>query len=206
VPVVSLVTQVLVDEHDPAFADPTKPIGPYYRRDEARELAARRGWSVAEVAPGSWRRVVASPQPLRIIETAAVRTLVDSGAIPVACGGGGVPVVIGADGALRGVDAVIDKDRAASLLASSLGADTLAILMEADAVYEEFGAPSAKRVATLAPNEARELAQRMDPGGMRPKLEAAAAFADGGGTALICAADGLANALLGRAGTRIAIV
>lgn len=201
--VASIVTQVVVDAEDPAFAAPSKPIGPHYSAEEAARLAEERGWTLAPVGGGGWRRVVPSPEPMRVVETPAVGALLASGAIPIACGGGGVPVALAASGDLIGVDAVIDKDLASAVLASALGATTLAILMEADAVYDEFGGPAQRRFDTLTANEAAALAVSADPGGMRPKLTAAARFANSGGTAIICGSTLLAEALQARAGTRV---
>lgn len=201
--VAAVVTQVLVDADDPAFNAPTKPIGPYYSAVDAALLAEERHVHVAEVAPGSWRRVVASPEPLAVVEAQAIEALLAAGVVPVACGGGGVPVVAGADGRLSGIDAVIDKDLASAKLASTIGAKTLAILMEADAVYEGFGTDHARAIPQLTAAEAFELAKRADAGSMAPKLEAAAQFATGGGTAIICGSGLLGEALRGTSGTTV---
>jgi len=141
-PVVCLLTHVLVAEDDPAFEEPTKPVGPFYAEDKARELEQDRGWKIVHDAGRGWRRVVPSPQPLEVVELGAIRALVGSGAIVIACGGGGIPAARrGAH--LAGVDAVIDKDRASALLARELGADRLVILTEVPALYGAFGTGAA---------------------------------------------------------------
>ena len=205
VPIVSLVTQVVVDANDPAFDSPTKPIGPRMTEDEARSRAAERGWHIAEESGRGWRRVVPSPRPQRIIETAAVRALVHAGVVAIAAGGGGVPVVESTDGVLRGVDAVVDKDWASAVLAAEISAEAFVILMEADAVYENWGTPEQRRLDTLTPEQARDLlgSGRLPKGSIGPKVGAAAWFAEKtGNTALICRGEDLSAALSGRAGTR----
>ncbi len=135
--VACLLTHVLVDPDDPAFASPSKPIGPFYGAEEARGLERERGWQLVEDSGRGFRRVVPSPDPLEVVELDAIRALVSSGAVTIACGGGGIPVV-SRDGRLRGVDAVIDKDRASALLAARLGAERLVILTEVPALYRHF--------------------------------------------------------------------
>jgi carbamate kinase len=195
-----VVTRVVVDENDPAFDNPTKPVGPFYPEPRARALADERGWEVREDAGRGWRRVVPSPEPLEILELDAIRTLVEAGAAVVAVGGGGIPVVAH-EGRHDGVDAVIDKDRASSLLAIGLGADRLAILTQVDAVYEGFGTNASRRIDELAPGRDDALLEELAEGSMRPKVEAAFAFVRAtGGEALITSADALEN---GEAGTRV---
>jgi carbamate kinase len=201
-PVVCVVTHVVVAEDDPAFSEPTKPIGPFYDAERARELKEERGWAMVEDAGRGWRRVVPSPEPLQVAELEAVRALVGTQTTVIACGGGGIPVVE-RDGALRGVDAVIDKDRASALLAAGLGAERLVILTDVDAVYRDFGSPAARAVPELTADEADALLPQLPPGSMRPKVEAARDVARTGGEALITAADTLGDALAGRAGTRV---
>jgi carbamate kinase len=133
--VVTIVTQMVVLADDPAFAHPSKPIGPYMSPEDARSHAKERGWTVREQPGGGWRRVVASPLPLEIVESLAICTLARTSAIVIAAGGGGVPVVRSAQGQLSGVDAVVDKDWTGALLARALGADTYVVLMETDGVY-----------------------------------------------------------------------
>ena len=205
VPIVALVTQVVVDADDPAFDSPTKPIGPRMNSEEAHRLASERGWHIAEEPGRGWRRVVPSPRPQRIIETAAVRALVRAGVVAIAAGGGGVPVVEDADGMLRGVDAVIDKDWASAVLAAEIAAEAFVILMEADAVYESWGTPDETRFDRLTPEQAHDLlgSGGLLAGSIGPKVAACAWFAEKtGNTALICRGEDLTAALAGRAGTR----
>src|SRR5215208_3360255 len=190
-PVACLLTHVLVAEDDPAFEEPTKPVGPFYDEAKARELEAERGWKVVHDAGRGWRRVVPSPAPLEVVELDAIRSLLASGTIVVACGGGGIPATRRGEH-LAGIDAVINKDRASSLLARGLHADRLVILTEVPAVYSGFG--------TDHQEELRELAA----GSMRPKLEASVEFVrTTGREALITSPAALGDALEGRSGTRI---
>jgi carbamate kinase len=203
-PVVTLLTHVRVDAADAAFDEPTKPVGPFYSEEQAGVLERQRGWMLVSDAGRGWRRVVPSPTPLEIVELAAIKALLGAHTIVVACGGGGIPVA-SEDGRLRGIDAVIDKDRASALLASRLEADRLVILTEVSAVKRGFGAPSEEDLRELSPEEADELAPELAAGSMRPKVEAAAAFVrEVGGEALITSAEALVDALAGRAGTRVA--
>jgi carbamate kinase len=200
----AVVTHVVVDEADPAFAHPTKPVGRSYSGQEARELERERGWRMAEDPGRGHRRVVASPAPREVVELEAVRALLDAGVFVVACGGGGIPVVV-RDGALAGVDAVIDKDRASALLALGLGAERLVVLTDVDAVYRDYRSPRERALRRLTPDEAEELLPELAEGSMRPKVESCAAFVRAtGGEALITAGAALADALAGRAGTRVA--
>ncbi len=204
--VVTLVTQSVVDVLDPAFNSPTKPIGPHYAHEVARRLAEERGWTIAEEPGRGWRRTVASPRPLEVVETPAISALLDAGCIPIAAGGGGVPVVRAEDRTLRGVDCVIDKDWASAVLAEKLPAQTLAILMEADALYAGWGTPAQRPITEMSASEATELAMsgELEAGGIRPKVLAAAHFVEHtGGTAILCASGSLSAALGGIAGTRI---
>jgi carbamate kinase len=202
-PVACLLTHVVVAEDDPAFAEPTKPVGPFYDEVRARELERERGWQVVHDAGRGWRRVVPSPQPLEVVELGALRSLLDGGTIAIACGGGGIPVVR-RDGRLAGVDAVIDKDRASSVLARALGAERLVILTEVPAVYRDFGKGSQEELRELSDGEASALATELEAGSMRPKVEAAADFARGTGhEALVTSPAALSDALAGSAGTRI---
>jgi carbamate kinase len=198
-----VLTHVRVDPADPAFSRPTKPVGPFYPEERARELESERGWVVVGDAGRGWRRVVPSPLPLEIVELGAIRALLDAGSRVVACGGGGIPVAAGEPG-LRGLDAVIDKDRASALLASELGAERLLILTAVPAVYRGFGTPEQEELRELSVDDAERLLEELAEGSMRPKVEAAAAFVRAtGGEALITSAEALADALAGRAGTRI---
>ena len=195
-----LVTRVLVDESDPAFENPTKPIGPFYDEDRARALEEERDWVVREDAGRGWRRVVPSPEPLEVLELEAIRTLLESGTTVVAVGGGGVPVVA-RHGRHDGIDAVIDKDRASAVLATALGADRLVILTQVPAVYKDFGTEESRRLAELRPGRDDDILAELPAGSMRPKVEAAFNFVhETGGEALITSADALKAK---EAGTRI---
>jgi carbamate kinase len=198
-PVACVLTHVRVAPDDPAFDRPTKPIGPFYAATQAEELRGERGWTMTEDANRGHRRVVASPEPLEVVELESIRELVRGGAITIACGGGGIPVVR-RGGRLGGVDAVIDKDRASALLARELGAERLLILTEVPAVYENFGQSDQRELRELSRDEAERLLPSLAEGSMRPKVESALAF---GGETLITNFDALDAALGGNAGTRI---
>ena len=202
-PVACVLTHVRVDADDPAFEAPTKPIGPFYSQAQAEQLERERGWRIVSDSGRGYRRVVPSPRPLEIVELDPIRTLLDAGTLAVACGGGGVPVVM-RDGQLRGVDAVIDKDRASALLATALGAERLVILTAEDAVYRDFGGAAEEALRTLDAAEAQALLPELPEGSMRPKVEASVAYVQAtGGEALVTSPEVLAEALAGRAGTRI---
>jgi carbamate kinase len=199
------MTQVVVREDDPAFSRPTKPIGPFFSEGRARRLAASRGWEVAEDAGRGWRRVVASPEPIEVVESPEIRRLLDAGEIVVACGGGGVPVArVGEE--LVGVDAVIDKDFAAALIGRLVGATSLLLLTGVDRVALDFGTPEERPIEEMTVAEARRhLANgQFPPGSMGPKVEAAAQFIEAGGReAVISSLERAADAMAGRTGTRI---
>lgn len=198
--VATLLTQVIVDAHDPAFGTPTKFVGPVYAEEEARARAKAAGWTIAPDGQ-YWRRVVPSPKPIEIPDLRVVRMLLDQGVIVICAGGGGIPVLRRPDDSMIGVEAVIDKDAASALLAGDIGADVLLLLTDVDAVYEGFGTDAAMPIHHLTPDRARAL--RMPEGSMGPKLTAACDFADLGGVAGIgCLADALAI-LDGSAGTRV---
>jgi carbamate kinase len=202
--VACLVTHVRVDPDDPAFGDPTKPIGPFYSADEAKTLERERGWTLVEDAGRGWRRVVPSPRPLEIVELEPVQTLLAAGTIVVACGGGGIPVVA-RDERLDGVDAVIDKDYVSALLARLLGAARLVILTDVPALYRAYRTPAEQELRRLSPDEAEQLLPELPEGSMRPKVEASLEFVrETGGEALITSAGQLARAIRGESGTRIA--
>jgi carbamate kinase len=197
---VTVVTRVLVDAFDPAFASPTKFIGPVYDERRAGLLAAERGWTVKPDGE-HWRRVVASPEPREIIQLGAIRRLVEGDFLVVCAGGGGVPVVAD-DGGHRGVEAVIDKDLASALLAEGLEADVLVLATDVDAVYEDWGGADQRPVARATPAELRE--QRFAEGSMGPKVEAACRFVEAtGGRAAIGSLEGVAGLLEGSAGTQV---
>jgi carbamate kinase len=199
-PVAVVLTRVLVDEADPAFQNPTKPVGPFYDAARAKALEEERGWAVKEDAGRGWRRVVPSPRPQAVLELDSVRTLVDKGVIVVAVGGGGVPVVA-RDGRHDGIDAVIDKDHASALLALGLGAERLVILTQVAAVYEGFESDERRAVKELVPGRDDGFLEGLPAGSMRPKVEAAFRFvSETGGEALITSAEALER---GEAGTSI---
>jgi carbamate kinase len=201
-PVAVVVTHVVVDPADPAFGTPTKPIGPHYPRSHADELERDRGWTLKEEPGRGWRRVVPSPRPLEILELGAVRTLLDSGHLVVAAGGGGIPVVR-RDHSFDGIDAVIDKDHASSLLAVGLGAERLVILTEVPGVYRDFDADrgAGEPIGVLSADRDEEIVETLPAGSMRPKVEAAFAFVEEtGGEAVITSAEAVRN---GGAGTRV---
>jgi carbamate kinase len=172
--VASLLTEVVVDALDPAFRHPAKPIGPEYTETEARRLAEDRGWNVAPDDGDAWRRVVASPMPRAIAEIGVIRLLLDHGVIVVCAGGGGIPVVVDVHGARHGVEAVIDKDRSAALLARQLGADLLLLLTDVPAVEVDWGSPRARPLRHVTPEELRSFS--FAPGSMAPKVDAASWF------------------------------
>lgn len=204
--VVSLVTQVLVDENDPAFKNPTKPIGSFYTADEAARFRAEKGWVMCEdKARGGWRRVVASPDPIRIVERAAVRRLLDAEAIVVTAGGGGIPVIERA-GKLVGVEAVIDKDLAGERLASDVDADTLMILTDVAEVALHYNTPNQVNLRSVVLPVAKRYYEEghFKPGSMGPKVLAAIRFvADGGKRSIITSLDMAGKAMQGLAGTII---
>ena len=204
--VVSVVTQTLVERDDPAFAHPSKPIGEFYTRDQAEERIRNEQWKMMEDAGRGWRRVVASPQPVRIIEAEVIRRLAHEGTVVVAAGGGGIPVIAAEPGVLRGVAAVIDKDLASAVLAREIGADLLVISTAVSRVCLNFGRPDQRALDSLSVAEARRYLEEghFAVGSMRPKIEAALRFLAGGGReVLITDGEALGHALDGRTGTRI---
>lgn len=196
-----LLTQCVVDAGDPAFATPTKFVGPTYDEATARRLAAERDWVVAADG-GSWRRVVASPEPSRVVETDVVRLLIEAGVIVVCAGGGGVPVVETPTGALKGVEAVIDKDLTSALLAEVLGADALLLLTDVSGVETDFGQPGSVMIRDVTPAELRT--HHFPNGSMGPKVEAACRFVERtGGIAAIGSLTEAVAVLAGTSGTRV---
>ncbi|QHU94179.1 carbamate kinase [Candidatus Saccharibacteria bacterium oral taxon 488] len=203
----SIVTQTVVDQADPAFQNPTKPIGPFYSEEEAKKVQAERGYTVREDSGRGWRRVVPSPKPQEIVEAPVIKALVDAGVLVVSTGGGGIPVLRDASGQLSGVAAVIDKDFGAAKLADTLGADTLLILTSVDAAKVNFGQPTEQSLGEVS---VEELQQHIDAGqfaagSMLPKTQAALSFVAGasGRTAIITSLEKTADAINGAAGTRI---
>jgi carbamate kinase len=199
--IATLLTQVRVDARDPAFGAPTKPIGPVYEETTARKFANERGWRIARDGD-KWRRVVASPTPLEILEIRVISLLVERGVVVICGGGGGIPVIARKDGSLIGIEAVIDKDRASALLANQLGADMLLLLTDVEAVYLNFGTPEAQRIRSVG--AATLMADQFAAGSMRPKIEAATGFvAATGHTAAIGRLDDAAAIVRGDSGTKI---
>jgi carbamate kinase len=205
VPVATLVTQAVVSADDPAMSAPTKPIGPFYSEQEARAKEAAFGWTVVEDAARGYRRVVPSPDPLEIVEEDAIRRLIDAGVLVIAAGGGGIPVV--REGrALRGIEAVIDKDRVSALLASRLGIECFIISTDADCVYVHYRKPGQRPLGrvTVAEMEAHYRDGQFPPGNMGPKIESALRFLRNGGHEVIITSYGrLPAAVRGEAGTHI---
>jgi carbamate kinase len=197
-----VVSRTLVDAGDRRFADPTKPIGRYLPADEAADLIAH-GQTWRDFGPPGWRRVVASPEPLECLDAAAAEALLKAGFVVVCAGGGGVPVVRDAGGRLRGVEAVIDKDLTAAVLAHQLAATTLIIATDVEAVVEGRGTAAARPIGEITAARMRIIAAngQFPPGSMGPKVEAACRFAEGGGRAIITSLHHISAALAGTAGT-----
>ena len=206
VPVVTVATQVIVDENDPAFQNPTKPIGPFYSEEEAKALEQEKGWTMKEDAGRGWRRVVASPKPVRIVEIDSVKQLWEDN-IVITCGGGGIPVVERMDGHMEGVAAVIDKDFAAELLAEQIQADMLIILTEVEKVAINFNKPNQQDLDHLTLMEAAKYINegQFPAGSMLPKVEAAMKFVRlfPSKKAIITSLDKAVDALEGNTGTVI---
>jgi carbamate kinase len=204
-PLATILTQIEVDLDDPAFANPTKPIGPMYDEATARQLAEEKGWSIA-ADTGGFRRVVASPEPKQIFEIRAIRTLLESGAIVICAGGGGVPTAFDEDRrVLQGVEAVIDKDLASALLAQELQADLLVIATDVDGVYLDFGKPEQRVLAASSPGELRQL--DLPAGSMGPKVESAARFVEHTGKrAAIGSLAEIVDIVAGGAGTQVSAI
>lgn len=202
----TVVTQVVVDADDPGFAEPTKPVGPFFNEFRARELIAKQGWRMVEDAGRGWRKVVASPRPMQILEMEAIRDLIDSGHIVIAGGGGGIPVARDADGELQGMEAVIDKDYTASIIAREVRAHLFAILTAVDRISINFGRPDERPLRKLTETEAKRFLEegQFPPGSMGPKVRAAIEFLEGGGREVIVTKDmSFEAALDGEGGTTI---
>lgn len=204
IPVVTLATQMVVEKADPAFENPTKPIGPFYSEAEAKELESTKGYTMKEDAGRGWRRVVASPLPRKIVEIDAIKQLWDS-TIVIACGGGGIPVIEKADGTMEGVAAVIDKDFAAELLAEQIDADALMILTEVEKVAINFNKPNQENLSAMSLADAAKYCEegQFAPGSMLPKVQAAMKFvrANPDKRAIITSLDKAIDALEGKTGT-----
>jgi carbamate kinase len=205
-PLVALITHTLVAQDDPAFQAPTKPIGSFYTREEAERLRAEEGWSIVADSGRGYRRVVPSPRPLRILELDAIATLVHAGFTVVAAGGGGIPVIEEPGGGYRGVEAVIDKDFSAAIMASALQADLLVITTGVAQLALDFGRPSQRNLARVTADEARRYleAGEFPPGSMGPKVQAALEYLVGGtGEVVITCPSDVVAAVNGATGTRI---
>jgi len=204
--VASLVTQVVVDKDDPAFAKPAKPVGPFYSKFRGEQLAREKGWTMVEDAGRGYRKVVPSPKPIDIVPNGIIRELVEAGRIVIAAGGGGIPVILNGNGLFEGVEAVIDKDYAASLLAREVKADLFIILTAIERVFINFGKPDQAEAPVLTVDEARRhLADgQFPPGSMGPKIRAAIEYIEAGGREVLITKDShLKASLINRSGTRI---
>ncbi len=202
---VTVVTQVVVDSDDPAFAKPTKPIGPFYTQEEAERKETEEGWNVVEDANRGWRRVVPSPMPKRVVEAPAIKALLEAGCVVISVGGGGIPVVE-ENGSLRGVEAVIDKDHASRLLANDIGAELLLITTDIEQVALNFGSENPTWLRELTVESARRYYDEghFAAGSMGPKILAGIAFLEGGGEEVIITNPAsIGRALDGETGTRI---
>ncbi len=204
--VVTILTQVIVDKDDPAFKNPTKPIGSFYNEIEARKLMDEKGWAMVEDSRRGYRRVVASPKPIEIVENESVKRLMEAGEVVIAAGGGGIPVIVEKDGSLEGVDVVIDKDYASCVLALDVKADYLMMLTGVDKAYIDYAKPNQTPLGAITVKEAeRYLAEGHFPeGSMGPKIQAAVNFIKGGGKcAYITGIDKVEETLAGKSGTKI---
>lgn len=204
--VATIVTEVEVDPDDRAFSEPTKPVGKFYSAEEAEQLKRERGWPMVEDSHRGWRRVVPSPSPIAIVQLDTIRRLVESGVTVIACGGGGIPVMRDAHGHIRGLEAVIDKDRASTLLALGLGCTRMIITTGVDAIYRDYLTDRRQALREVTARELAEMAasKQFPPGSMGPKVEAAIHFLErGGDEVVICHPEALLEAWDGRAGTRI---
>jgi carbamate kinase len=205
-PVITIITQVLVDPNDPAIAAPSKYIGQFYSESDAQVFTETRGWQMKKDSNRGWRRVVPSPTPLRTIEAGMIRQLVESGSVVIAAGGGGIPIYIDDRKWYEGIDAVVDKDLASALLAREIGAGILSILTSVDAVAINFGTPQQKNLSEVTLGEIKKLHAegQFPPGSMGPKIQAAIKFLESGGEVVtITSFENAARSLKGQAGTRI---
>lgn len=205
-PVATLLTKVEVREDDPAFGNPTKPVGPFYTKAVAEQKQHDFGWTMIEDAARGYRRVVPSPQPLRILEQEVIRQMLRMGILVIALGGGGIPVAVGKDRSLKGVEAVIDKDRASAMLASALAVDLFLMSTDVDRVYLNYKTPSQRGLCRATATEMRRYweAGHFPEGSMGPKIESALKFlSDGGKEVIITSGEKLAEAVNGNSGTHI---
>ena len=204
--VVTVLTQVIVDKHDKAFSNPTKPIGPFFTEEDAERFRKQKGWHIVEDSHRGYRRVVASPNPLKIVEERAIKGLLETGDIVIAAGGGGIPVIMKEDGDLEGVDVVVDKDLASSILARDIKANCLMMLTGVEQVFLNFKQPNERALKALTVKEAERYLKEghFPPGSMGPKIQAAINFLNWGGeVAIIAAIDKVKEALEGITGTKI---
>ena len=202
---VTIVTQIEVSSEDPAFHNPTKPIGPFYSEAEAAEVAREKGYEMREDAGRGWRHVVPSPKPIEILEVPTIKKLLAQDTVVIAAGGGGIPVRNNGDGTFTGIDAIIDKDFAAELLAREIGADTLVILTAVDNAMINYGTENQQKLGQISIAEAEQhLAEgQFAPGSMLPKVEASVNFAKHGGRAIITSLENAENAISQGLGTII---
>lgn len=203
--VICMITQTLVDSNDQAFAAPSKPIGPFYTEEEKDRLIAEKKWQMVLQSGKGWRRVVPSPEPVDIIEGNSISELFEQDKLVIACGGGGIPVVKAEDGSLKGVEAVIDKDHTAAVLAEKIKADILLILTDVEAAALNYGRPTQKNLSRLTIDEAENYLKKGEfgKGSMGPKIESAIRFVKKGGKAIITSLEKAKNALEGKSGTLI---
>lgn len=204
--VVTILTQVLVDKNDEAFKNPSKPVGPYYTKEESKKLEIEKKWTMVEQVGKGYRRCVPSPEPKAIVEAFCIKDLFDKNVIVISCGGGGIPVIKNDDGTLTGIEAVIDKDKTASVLAKAINADVLMILTDVEKAYINFHKPDQKGLDKISIKEARKhIADgQFAKGSMGPKMEAACRFVEAGGKkSIITSLEKALDALKGKTGTII---
>jgi len=204
-PVVTVVTETVVDAHDPAFADPSKPVGPFYSEARAKELAIESGYAMKEDAGRGWRRVVPSPEPIEIVQLTTIRALAEQGVLVICTGGGGVPVLRSRDGSLTGVAAVIDKDLAAARLANDIGATVLLVLTDVPQVYLDYRTATQRPLDKVSASDmaAYQAGGHFKAGSMGPKVEACLRVARAGGVGIIASLVQVLEAIEGRAGTHV---
>ena len=203
IPIASILTMVEVDPEDPAFSNPTKPIGPIYTKEEAEELQKVRGWEI-KMDGKDWRRVVASPEPHRIFELRPIHWLLEKGTVVICAGGGGIPTIYNKDGKLEGVEVVIDKDRASSLLAFELEADVLIMATDTEGVFHDWGTKNQKIISKTTPEQIKKY--DFDKGSMGPKVEAACSFVERSGQrAVIGSLKDIKEMVDGIAGTQFTL-
>ncbi|MBM4397635.1 MAG: carbamate kinase [Deltaproteobacteria bacterium] len=204
--VVTVITQVLVDPEDPAFKNPTKPVGPFLTQAEAERRRDEKGWQIVEDSGRGWRRLVPSPRPIKVVQRHMIRESANAGYIVIACGGGGIPIFKKPDGSYEGTEAVIDKDLSSSILANEIGADLFVILTEVPQVYVRYGKPDQAAIGAITSEQLMDLyrAGEFPAGSMGPKVEAVCGFLERGGKrAIITNPETLEDALRGRGGTHV---